>query len=75
MDQGPGHHHGRGHLLFLEEQGRVEEGGGQDAIDHQDVGHADHEADLRGGSSGGLSPAQVSSPPAGPPGVPSRDTE
>lgn len=75
MDQGTGHHHGCGHLLFLEEQGGVEEGSSQHTVDHQEVGHADHEADLWRASQDrvpqdGCPLALVSSPTRGSRGVP-----
>lgn len=74
MHQGASHHHGSGHLIFQEGQGGVaEEVGGQDAVDHQDVGHADHDADLRAvaktvGSEGGHPPG--AQPATGSPRVP-----
>ena len=64
MNQGPGHHHGRGHLLPQEGEGGAEKGSGQDAVDHQDVGHAYHQADLAGVGEARMGRPQGAAPPA-----------
>lgn len=64
MNQGPGHHHGRGHLLSQEGQGGAEKGSDQDAADHQDVGHAYHQADLAAVGEAGMGRPPGAAPPA-----------